>query len=107
MVRNMIPDNAYRIPGTTKVKAIFIYYATSKRLVDLSNPCCVIDKFTMDAVVSAGILVDDNIKHVTDVQYKYGGVDRNNPRCDFFLVKQTNKGYNPSCSNHCGWIRRN
>ena len=59
----------------------YVYYAKSNRRVDVSNPCSIIDKFTCDALVRVGILEDDSSKQIKKVIYKYGGVDKENPRC--------------------------
>jgi Holliday junction resolvase RusA-like endonuclease len=42
----------------------------------------VITKFTHDALVEFGILEDDNYNIVTEITYRFGGVDKDNPRCD-------------------------
>lgn len=63
----------------------YTYYAKSKRRLDISNPCSIIDKFTCDALVKAGVLEDDSSKQIKQVVYKYGGVDKDNPRCELIL----------------------
>lgn len=93
MVGNLLGDRPDKIPPDTKVTAIYIYYAPTKRLVDVANPCSVIDKFTCDGIVKRGVLYDDNITHLREVRYVWGGVDRTNPRCDLFLVKHTPDEY--------------
>ena len=59
----------------------YVYYAKSNRRVDVSNPCSIIDKFTCDALVRVGILEDDSSKQIKSINYVYGGVDKENPRC--------------------------
>jgi hypothetical protein len=65
----------------------YTYYAQSKRLIDIANPLCVIDKFTMDAIVKAGIIEDDNSKIVNAVVFKFGGYDKENPRAELRAFK--------------------
>ena len=48
----------------------YTYYAKSKRRLDVSNPCSIIDKFTCDALVKAGVLEDDSSKQIKKVIYK-------------------------------------
>ena len=93
LVGGLLANERSRIPYDTKVMAIYIYYAPTKRLVDVANPCSVIDKFTCDGIVKRGILADDNITHLREVRYVWGGVNRDNPRCDLFLVKHTPGDY--------------
>lgn len=89
IVSTLCGDRPYRIPPDTAVLAIYIYYAPTKRLVDVANPCSILDKFTCDAIVKRGVMVDDNVRHLKEVRYVWGGVDRENPRCDLLLVKHT------------------
>ena len=65
----------------------YTYYAKSKRRLDVSNPCSIIDKFTCDALVKAGVLEDDSSKQIKKVIYKYGGIDKENPRCELVIKK--------------------
>lgn len=57
-----------------------IFYPT-KRAFDVDNVGTVISKFTMDALVEFNILEDDNYNHVPEIEFRFGGVDRENPRC--------------------------
>ena len=63
----------------------YVYYAKSKRRLDVSNPCSIIDKFTCDALVKAEIIEDDSSKQIKKVSYIFGGVDKNNPRCELTI----------------------
>ena len=64
----------------------YTYYAKSRRRLDVSNPCSIIDKFTCDALVKAGVLEDDSSKQIKQVIYKYGGIDKDNPRCELEIA---------------------
>ena len=64
----------------------YTYYAKSRRRLDVSNPCSIIDKFTCDALVKAGVLEDDSSKQIKKVIYKYGGIDKDNPRCELEIA---------------------
>ena len=71
-----------RIKFTDPVEMIYTYYHGSKRKIDLSNACSIIDKFVCDVLVEKGVLTDDNTEHLRRVTYIWGGVDKKNPRCD-------------------------
>jgi len=75
------------IPGIKlgKVKLTYTYYAKTRRRLDISNVCSIIDKFTCDALVDKGVLIDDNYDYIPEVTYKFGGVDKNNPRCELLI----------------------
>lgn len=72
------------------MKLVFTYYARSNRRLDISNPCSIIDKFTCDALVKAEILEDDSFEQIKEVIYKFGGVDKDNPRCvlELFTISE-------------------
>ena len=74
---------------TEPVSLTYTYYARSKRRLDISNPCSIIDKFTCDALVKAEILEDDSFKQIKEVVYKFGGVEKDNPRCELVISKFT------------------
>lgn len=68
------------------VKLLFTYYANSKRRIDVANPCSIIDKYATDALVELGVLPDDDVLHVRKVSYEWGGVDKENPRCELEII---------------------
>jgi len=68
------------------VTLTYTYYARSNRRLDISNPCSIIDKFACDALVKAEILEDDSFKQIKEVVYRFGGVDKENPRCELVIT---------------------
>jgi len=74
---------------TEPVSLTYTYYARSNRRLDISNPCSIIDKFTCDALVKAEILEDDSFKQIKEVVYKFGGVEKDNPRCELVISRIT------------------
>lgn len=83
-IRNLKP-----VDGVVKV-TYTIYYPT-KRAFDIDNIGSVITKFTHDALVEFEILEDDNYNFVNEIVYKYGGVDKDNPRCDVVIEEVNNE----------------
>lgn len=63
------------------VKITYTLFTGSSRLCDLGNVCCVVEKYFEDAATEYGILEDDNYKYIDKVQYIFGGIDKENPRC--------------------------
>lgn len=76
-----------KLPHEQKIILVYVYYAPSKRKCDVANICSIVDKFTCDGLVKAGVIKDDNTDYVAEVRYIWGGVDRDNPRCDLFVCK--------------------
>lgn len=63
--------------GVGPYRLEYTYYHGNQRKLDVSNPTSIIDKFTCDALTTLGYWPDDNIDYVTEVEYKWGGVDPN------------------------------
>lgn len=57
-------------------------YLMDRRLRDVSNVCCIIDKYVCDALVESGNVPEDNYQHLQDIHYTFGGIDTENPRCE-------------------------
>ena len=73
-------------PFTEPVILEYTYFAKSKRRLDVSNPCSIIDKFTCDALVKAGVLADDSYNEIDKIVYKFGGVDKSEARCELVIT---------------------
>lgn len=69
------------LPPMERVKVTITLYPGTARKCDLSNVCSIHDKFFMDALVELGKLPDDDYTHTPEVSYRYGCIDRVNPRC--------------------------
>lgn len=70
----------YKISGYPISVAITCYFG-SKRRKDLDNVC----NGVMDALVHAGVLEDDDVEHVDNIDLSFGGYDKDNPRTEIFL----------------------
>ena len=57
------------------------YYPTEHRK-DIDNSASTI----LDCMVSAGILTDDDCKHVDELYCSFAGYDKDNPRVEIILV---------------------
>jgi hypothetical protein len=67
-------------------KPVEIYYTVYlRRKGDIMNVASIVDKFFQDALTDLGKLVDDNCDHVKKVTVEFGGIDKENPRCDVEL----------------------
>ena len=82
---NLLPELQDLPKFTEPVTLTYTYYSKTKRRIDRSNPCSIIDKFACDALVKAGIIKDDSFEQVQAVVYKFGGFDKDNPRCELIV----------------------
>lgn len=46
------------------------------RSCDLSNVCCIHDKFFCDALTKHGFIPDDSCEYIRSIEYRYGGVEK-------------------------------
>jgi hypothetical protein len=83
LIQPMIPK-AHK-PFKVPVRLVYTLYWGSKRRCDISNICSIVDKYSCDAIVKAGILPDDDYKNVQEVVYKWGGIDKDFPRCELVI----------------------
>ena len=67
------------LPTMNKIRIEYRLYPASARTMDVSNICCIVDKFFTDALVESGKIPDDSYKHLDQVLYTYGSVSQNNP----------------------------
>lgn len=69
------------------IKIRYTVFPRNKKLFDISNICCVVDKYFMDALVKAGKLSDDNYTVVPEVVYCIGSIDKTNPRVEIEIME--------------------
>lgn len=70
------------LPKLNQIELTYVLYPPTKALLDVSNICTIVDKFFCDALVEFGILPDDNFKHVPAINYRFGTIDKENPRIE-------------------------
>lgn len=73
------------LPKMIRVNLTYTLFFGSKRSVDLSNICSIVDKFFCDTLVDNGKLPDDNSDIISEINYRWGGIDKENPRIEVTL----------------------
>lgn len=73
------------IPDMKNCSLEYVLYPKTNRLCDVSNVCSIVDKFFCDALVEAGKIEDDNYTFIKSVTYRFGSVDKDNPRVDVYI----------------------
>jgi len=73
--------------GSDRVRASYTLFPASKRRIDLQNVLPVVAKFTEDALVCLGVLDDDDSKVIAEVVYRFGAVDKSNPRAELVIER--------------------
>jgi hypothetical protein len=82
LVKKALAEAAGACPVDLKPPLRFTYtiYPQSRRKFDIANVCSVIQKFTDDALIDLGVIEDDNMTIVAEVNYRFGSVDQIKPR---------------------------
>lgn len=69
-----------------KCQIVYTFFSKNRIRKDIANCCAVIDKFFTDALVELGYLQDDSTDFIDCVVYRFGGIDKENPRCDITIT---------------------
>ena len=81
--KKIVDDDLEKLPLFLEpIHIRFKYFLSSKREVDIPNIHSILDKFLLDAIVSAGKLEDDNFKFYPSFDGSFGDIDKENPRAE-------------------------
>lgn len=69
-----------------EVELTYYLFRKDKKLCDVNNILAAHDKFFQDAFVWCGCIPDDNFKHVKNTSFRFGGVDKENPRVNIVVT---------------------
>ena len=67
-------------------KFTYTIFPSTGRAFDLGNVCSIVQKFTDDALIEFGVIKDDNYKVVREVVYRFGEIDKVNPRAELEIA---------------------
>ncbi len=76
----------HHLPFFHRIEMTYTLFTGTEQLCDVPNICSIVDKFFSDVLVSCKKIEDDNRKFVLSVCYRYGGVDRFNPRVEVTIT---------------------
>jgi ABC-type uncharacterized transport system permease subunit len=76
-----VVESGEEIPSPPYIFTYTIFPSTGRKF-DLGNVCSIIQKFTDDALIEIGAIKDDSYKVVQEVVYKFGAIDKENPRAE-------------------------
>ena len=86
LYKSVMADQIAPLPVFDRIHLTYVLYPKTRRLCDISNVCSVHSKFFEDALVEMGKLSDDNYKFLPEVVYRFGSVDKDNPRVDIRIT---------------------
>jgi len=83
-----VKEDVLKLPFFDKpVRIDYLYFLRDKRLIDVGNINSIVEKYFLDALVELGKLQDDNYNFVVGGGYLFGGIDRDNPRCEVTITE--------------------
>ena len=80
--KNYMYDQVIQLPHLELINLTYTLYPPSKRRMDISNVLSVVDKYFSDCLVELGKLDDDDYKHICQVIYQFGSIDKESPRVE-------------------------
>lgn len=83
--KELMEDNIKKLNTYKRCRLVYVVYKGDKRRFDISNICAVHDKFFCDAMVELGKIPDDCCDNIPEVIYKFGGIDKANPRVEIYI----------------------
>ena len=88
--KEIIAAQLESIPYISSCKLTYILYPKTKHLQDVSNICSIADKFFCDAMTEVGKWEDDNYTVIKEITYKFGSIDKDNPRVEVIIESEEN-----------------
>ena len=80
--KEQLIDQVSRLPTFTQIQLTYTLYPPTNRKMDISNILSIHDKYFSDVLVELGKIRDDDYKYIPSVIYKFGEVDKSNPRVE-------------------------
>ena len=85
MFEETVWNQVKNLPKFKYIGLEYTLYPGSSHRVDISNTCCIVDKFFCDTLVNAKVIEDDNSNIVRVVRYVFGQIDKKNPHVEIFI----------------------
>lgn len=83
--KELMAEQIKQLPVFDRIGLMLTLYPASQRLTDVSNVCSIHEKFFADALVELGKLPDDNYQYLPESGYRFGEVDKTNPRVEIVI----------------------
>lgn len=78
--KELIVNQVRILPKLTRIKLTLTLFPKTRRLCDLDNILSIVTKYTQDVLVTEGKLLDDDYLNIPEITFRFGKVDKLNPR---------------------------
>jgi hypothetical protein len=92
IVKQSMPQNM--IVDCSPFKFTYTVFPGSGRKFDLANVLSIVQKFTDDALIEFGFISDDSYKIIPKIDYRFGAVDKENPRVELEIFPLSGPDFN-------------
>ena len=88
LYREQVQDAWYAVSPYSTVllespyRFVYTIFPSSGRRFDIANVLPIIQKFTDDSLIEMGIIPDDSWKVIKAIDYRFGCIDKENPRAE-------------------------
>jgi len=82
---SIMKQQVLTLPPMELVEMSYLLFWRGSGRCDTRNICTIVDKFLMDVIVTLGRLPDDDYKHDLEAKFRFGGIDRVNPRVEAYV----------------------
>ena len=90
LYKEMMRDQLVHQPMHDKIKLVYTLYPKTNRRTDIANVLSIHSKFFEDALVLYELIPDDNYYHLTQIDYRFGAVDKHDARVEIELTEINN-----------------
>ena len=78
-------EQVEQLPKLERIQLTYTLYPATNRRMDISNILSIHDKYFSDVLVTTGKLIDDEYTYIPMVNYRFGEVDKSNPRVEILI----------------------
>jgi len=87
LYKELMHSQIAALPVFDVVDVEFTFFPGARRRTDIGNVCSIHEKFFMDSLVECGKLLDDDYTRHPKTVYKFGEVDKHDPRVEIVITE--------------------
>jgi hypothetical protein len=80
-------ESITKLPTFEKISLELVMYPKTKALFDVGNIGSITEKFFLDALCEFKKLPEDNYLYCPSVTYRFGAIDKTNPRVEVHIYE--------------------
>jgi Holliday junction resolvase RusA-like endonuclease len=85
--KEIITNDVQKLPKMQRINIVLRLFPKTKRLCDLDNVLSIVAKYTQDVLVTLGKIPDDSYNYIPELDFRFGDVDKDNPRVEISITE--------------------